>query len=55
MSRFLPSGQPSFRVAKWFIFIPKITIWVIFEGLAMENVGIFYDHLIYFIAIWYSL
>jgi hypothetical protein len=23
------------------------------EGLAMEDVGIFYGHLIYFLAIWY--
>jgi hypothetical protein len=25
------------------------------EGLRMENVGIFYDHLKYFMAIWYHL
>jgi hypothetical protein len=27
----------------------------ILEGLAMEDVGIFYGHLIYFTAIWYFL
>jgi hypothetical protein len=26
-----------------------------FEGLGMENVGMFYDHLEYFTAIWYNL
>jgi hypothetical protein len=30
------------RVARWFIFKPKIPIWVNFGG---ENLGIFYDHL----------
>jgi hypothetical protein len=25
------------------------------EGLGLENVGIFYDHLEYFMAIWYNL
>jgi hypothetical protein len=33
------------RVAKWFIFKPKIPIWVNFEVLRLENV-------IYFMAIW---
>jgi hypothetical protein len=27
----------------------------IFEGLAMENVGAFYDHLVHVTAIWYML
>jgi hypothetical protein len=27
----------------------------ILEGLGMDNVGIFYCHLVYFIAIWYIL
>jgi hypothetical protein len=35
------------RVARWFLFQPKILIWVNFEGLIMENVCIFYDHLAY--------
>jgi hypothetical protein len=39
------------RVARWFVFKPKIPIWVNFEGLAMENLGIFYDHLVYVTAI----
>jgi hypothetical protein len=25
------------------------------EALAMEDVGIFHDHLVYFVAIWYNL
>jgi hypothetical protein len=50
------------RVARWYIFKPKITI---LEGLALEDVGIFYGHLVYFttirhiwvyfIVIWYVL
>jgi hypothetical protein len=32
------------RAARWFIFRPKIGY--ILEGLGMENVGIFYGHLI---------
>jgi hypothetical protein len=34
---------------------PKIQIWVKLEFLAMEDVGIFYRHLIYFTSIWYIL
>jgi hypothetical protein len=34
--------------------IPKIpNIWE--EGLGMENVGIFYGHLVYFVVLWKSL
>jgi hypothetical protein len=33
------------RVARWYIFKPKIPIWVILEGLEMEMVGIFYGPL----------
>jgi hypothetical protein len=40
------------RVARWYNFKTKIQIWV-GEGLAMEDVGIFYGHLVYFIGIWY--
>jgi hypothetical protein len=36
-------------------FIPKIPIWVYFRGPWDGNVGIFYDHLEYFTAIWYSI
>jgi hypothetical protein len=43
------------RVARWHIFKPKISIWEILEGLAMEDVATFYGHLVYFTAIWYSL
>jgi hypothetical protein len=49
------------RVARWFVFNPKIQIWVNSEHLAMEDVGIhilwpfgiFYSNLVYFMAIWY--
>jgi hypothetical protein len=36
-------------------FKPKIQVWVNFGGPWNENVGIFYDHLEYFTAIWYNL
>jgi hypothetical protein len=43
------------RVARWCILIPKIAIlgqfWRAFEW----KLGIFYDHLEYFTAIWYNL
>jgi phage terminase large subunit-like protein len=44
------------RVARWFIYRPKIPIWVYLEGLGMENVItyvfiIFYDHRVYFMGI----
>jgi hypothetical protein len=38
-------------VARWFVFKPKIQIW---EGLAKEDVGIFYGLLLHFMDIWYS-
>jgi hypothetical protein len=51
--------QERSRVARWYIFKPKIPSWVILEGLAMEDVGniiwpfgLFYDHMVYFMAIW---
>jgi hypothetical protein len=40
-----PSRLLGSRVARWFILTPKISIWVYLEGLGMENIGIFYDHL----------
>jgi hypothetical protein len=44
------------RVARWFVFKPKIPIWVNFGGsYRMENARIFYDHLKYFTVIWYIL
>jgi hypothetical protein len=38
------------RVARWFIFKPKITICVNFGVLVMKNVGILHDHFVYFTA-----
>jgi hypothetical protein len=48
-------GKPAFlsienSVARWYIFKPKITIWVNFVG--MDNVGIFYGHAGYITALW---
>jgi hypothetical protein len=56
------------RVARWFLFEPKIPNWEILEGLAMEDVGvcmavwsiflpfgIFYGHFVYFHPFWYIL
>jgi hypothetical protein len=44
------------RVARWYIFKPKLQIWLVLEeGLVMEDVGLFYGHLVYFTAIWYIL
>jgi hypothetical protein len=33
----------------------KSLFYKILEGLAVEDVGIFYGHLVYFMAIWYIL
>jgi hypothetical protein len=48
---------PTRRVARWFVFKPKIKI---LQGLAMDDVAIFYDHFglfyghwKYFMVIWY--
>jgi hypothetical protein len=35
--------------------VPKIQIWENFRGLAMEDFGLFYGHLVYFTAILYIL
>jgi hypothetical protein len=52
------------KVARWYIFKPKIPVWVNFWTVfAMEAVGIFYGyifglfcgHLVYSVAIWYML
>jgi hypothetical protein len=50
------------RVARWFVFKPKIPIWVNFWGPSNEkclyilwSVGIFYGHLVKFMAVCYSL
>jgi hypothetical protein len=57
-----------FRVARWFVFKPKIQIWVNLEGLAIEDMKmvyfmdtwsilrsfvIFYGQLAWFVVIWY--
>jgi hypothetical protein len=43
------------RVARWYIFNPKIQIWVNFGGSLVRDVGIFYVHLVYFTAICHTL
>jgi hypothetical protein len=49
------------RVARWFVFIPKIQIWVNFGGSCtgrcwyiLWTLGPFYILLLYFMEIWYS-
>jgi hypothetical protein len=42
------------RVAKWYIFRPKITAWSNFEGLGIENVGILFGRMINIMALWYD-
>jgi hypothetical protein len=51
---------PNYRVARWFLFKPKILIWVNFGGPQIGNFlyilwpfGLFYRHLGYFMIIWY--
>jgi hypothetical protein len=45
------------RFARWYIFLPKIPMWVYFGRQGMEKVGVFYGNLVYFIAFgkFYSL
>jgi hypothetical protein len=50
LQSFLNSLSFEGRVARWFIFKPKIQIW---EGLKIENICIFYGHLENIIAVWY--
>jgi hypothetical protein len=45
-------ARVGYRVARWYIFKPKIPVWINFEGRAMEDLGIFYGHLVIFSAIW---
>jgi hypothetical protein len=52
----------STRVARWYIFKQKSKLGLFLEGLGMEDVGIVYEHLVYFTAIlvylmdiWYTL
>jgi hypothetical protein len=49
----LDDRMVQFRVARWYIFKPKIQIWVnLGGGLALKDVvGIFCGHLVYFVAI----
>jgi hypothetical protein len=42
------------RVARWYFFQTKDSRFgEIFEGIAMDDVGKFYGHFVYFTAIWY--
>jgi hypothetical protein len=50
------------RVARWYIFKPKIPLWVNFKGLVKGDVGMFRDHfgalygqLVYFCHVVYIL
>jgi hypothetical protein len=43
------------RVARWFVFKPKIPILVKFGGPWNRKCSYIYDHLKYFTAIWYNL
>jgi hypothetical protein len=52
-------GKVLSRVARWYIFKPKIAIWVNFEGSCSGKCwyifcrfGLFYGNLIYFMDIW---
>jgi hypothetical protein len=52
--------QMSTRVARWFVFKPKIPIWVNFGGSCygkswyiIWQFGLFDGHLVYFVVIWY--
>jgi hypothetical protein len=44
-----PSLRLRNRVARWFVFEPKIPIW---ENFGLEIFYIFYGHLEYFMDIW---
>jgi hypothetical protein len=41
------------RVARWYIFKPKIKLWVHFGGSCKGKFALFYVHLVYFLVIWY--
>jgi hypothetical protein len=66
LGRFFSQTNLITSVARWIVFKPKIQIWVNFEGLAMEDDGIFYGllvrftvlfilyaNLVYFSPLWY--
>jgi hypothetical protein len=40
------------RVARWFVFKPKIPIWVNFGGKFWQSDYLFYGHLECFVEIW---
>jgi hypothetical protein len=40
------------RVARWYFFKPKISIWVNFGVSTKERFGKFYGHLVHFNIIW---
>jgi hypothetical protein len=46
-----PVGTKNQGCQMVYVFKPKIPILANFGGLAMENLGIFYDHLVCFTAI----
>jgi hypothetical protein len=49
-------GQASFRDARWHLLNQKFLFGSILVGLASEDFGIFYGHLVNFTAaIWYNL
>jgi hypothetical protein len=58
---YVSQAKPS-RVARWFVFKPKIPIWVHFGGPQIRKglyilwpFGIFYGDLGYYMTIWYIL
>jgi hypothetical protein len=53
-----PPAEKLTRVARWFIYNPKIPVRVNFGEryvCSLENVDIFYGHLVHFVFIWYIL
>jgi hypothetical protein len=40
-------GVTAYRVARWFVYKPKIPFCVNFGGSCNKKIGIFYDHLVY--------
>jgi hypothetical protein len=43
------------RVARWYIFKPKIKNWVLFGGSCSGSCWYIFRQLVYFTAIWYTL
>jgi hypothetical protein len=46
-------GAAQCRVARWFIFKPKVPIWVNFGVYILYPFGQFLGHLVYFMALWF--